>query len=302
MSKNTIEITVKDKIATTDFSEVVSLNNNYRLNFHFDEEWKSYTDRVAVVKWENGSAEQLFQGSECDMPRVDSITSEYVQIGVYSILGGKRISSSFVTLRCMAGACAKPAAKPVDSLHEQILDYLNQHESVGGGKIEGALHIGEKSYDGSEDVTITGEDLGLAEVAISGSYNDLSDKPAAVVPPVTSVNGKTGAVQITKGDVGLGMLTNNRQMPIFDDVRDGADANTLTESGFYHVRGTSSAATKNMPSSTDNGPSNNRWCILVLNQKEDNLIVQIAISERADRAMYIRNCTAGSWNSWYTIV
>ena len=182
-----IEITVKDKIASTDFCEVVSLNNNYRLRFHFDEEWNHYTDRVAVVRWEHGSAEQLFRGEECEMPMVDSISSENVQVGVYSILNGKRISSSLVTLRCMAGACAKPGAKHVDSLHEQILDYLNRHEGVGGGKTEGSLHVGSKSYNGSEDVTITGEDLGLAKVALSGSYRDLTDKPAAVNAPVTSI-------------------------------------------------------------------------------------------------------------------
>lgn len=44
----------------------------------------------------------------------------------------------------------------------------------------------------------------LSQVAKSGSYNDLSDKPTipTVNYPVTSVNGKTGAVDLNAGDVG----------------------------------------------------------------------------------------------------
>lgn len=45
---------------------------------------------------------------------------------------------------------------------------------------------------------------GLATVATSGSYNDLSDKPTIPGAPVTSVNSKTGAVVLTEDDIGAG--------------------------------------------------------------------------------------------------
>lgn len=363
-----IEISVTDKIAATEFTEVVSLNDNYRLRFHFDEEWKNYVDRVAVVSWENGSAEQLFQGEECDMPMVNSITSEVVKVGVYSILKGKRLSSSLVTLRCTAGACAKPGAKRVDSLHEQILDYLNQHEGGFAGNMEaGTLHVGSKSYDGSEDVTVSGADLGLAKVALTGNYNDLDVKPAAA--PVTSVNGHTGDVRITKYDLGLSALAlsgawedlknkpasivtsvNGKAgvvsksdlglaqvaitgswtdlkntpsfaqvalsgsyndltdkpsvtgMPFYTVVVDGADANRITEKGFYHLRGSADLPLRNVPTSANNSPSDGLWCLLIIPQIEDNVVVQIAISEKADRAISIRSRLSGSWTAWLSIV
>lgn len=46
----------------------------------------------------------------------------------------------------------------------------------------------------------------LAAVATSGSYNDLTDKPAAGA--VSSVAGRTGAVVLTKSDVGLSNVDN----------------------------------------------------------------------------------------------
>src|SRR4051794_16734624 len=58
----------------------------------------------------------------------------------------------------------------------------------------------------------------LAEVASTGSYNDLINKPAiptqytdtqaAAAAPVQSVGGKTGAVTLTRADVGLPNVTN----------------------------------------------------------------------------------------------
>jgi predicted flap endonuclease-1-like 5' DNA nuclease len=48
----------------------------------------------------------------------------------------------------------------------------------------------------------------LATVATTGSYTDLADKPTIPTVPVTSVAGKTGAVTLVKGDVGLANVDN----------------------------------------------------------------------------------------------
>jgi hypothetical protein len=48
----------------------------------------------------------------------------------------------------------------------------------------------------------------LADVALSGSYNDLTDTPTIPTVPVTSVAGKTGDVTLTKSDVGLANVDN----------------------------------------------------------------------------------------------
>ncbi len=123
-----IAISVKNKIAETDFQEVVSFNSVYRLKFDFDEEWDEYPYRVAVVMWANGVAEKLFTGTECEMPQICSLDADSVLIGVYSRYGEKRLASSFVQLRCEAGAGGFPQPKPSLSLHEQILSFLNQKD------------------------------------------------------------------------------------------------------------------------------------------------------------------------------
>ena len=56
------------------------------------------------------------------------------------------------------------------------------------------------------DVTISKFDLGLAQVALTGSYNDLADKPTFAGTAVTSVNGQTGDVTISKNDLGLAVV------------------------------------------------------------------------------------------------
>jgi hypothetical protein len=48
----------------------------------------------------------------------------------------------------------------------------------------------------------------LATVATTGSYNDLADKPTIPTVPVTSVAGRTGAITLTKSDVGLSNVDN----------------------------------------------------------------------------------------------
>ena len=272
MAQQEITIRVTGKRAETDFGDLVSFNeNSYRLKFDFDSEWNDYSQRVAVVLWAGGCAEQVFTGSACDMPAVASPDCDTALVGVYSSNGaGKRIASSFVRLRCLPGAyCEPPEASP-KSLHEQILDLLNAFDFsalgvklpagtyssvevnaygfVTGGKQiveiggEGQTQPSSSLADGGiffrkeedgytlchyEDgtltaitglgggsggavtsvngltgaVTIDKFDLGLPQVALTGSYNDLEDLPAAAA--VTSVNGLTGAVTIDKFDLGL---------------------------------------------------------------------------------------------------
>lgn len=49
----------------------------------------------------------------------------------------------------------------------------------------------------------------LARVALTGSYNDLTDTPAPTAAPVTSVNNKVGAVELDADDVGALSETGN---------------------------------------------------------------------------------------------
>ena len=272
MAQQTIAIRVKGKHAETDFFDLVSFNeNSYRLEFDFDSEWDDYSQRVAVLLWAGGCREQLFTGTSCDLPAVTSPDCDTAFVGVYSANGaGRRIASSFVRLRCLGGAYREADEEPQPSLHQQILDLLNSYDFsaltrkvtpgsysavsvnaygfVTGGKQ--IVEVGEagqtqpsasladggiffrKEEDGytlcyysggvlepvsglgggsggavtsvngqTGTVTISKYDLGLADVALTGSYNDLEDKPAPAA--VSSVNGQTGVVTISKYDLGL---------------------------------------------------------------------------------------------------
>ena len=380
MAQQTIAIRVKGKHAETDFFDLVSFNeNSYRLEFDFDSEWDDYSQRVAVLLWAGGCREQLFTGTSCDLPAVTSPDCDTAFVGVYSANGaGRRIASSFVRLRCLGGAYREADEEPQPSLHQQILDLLNAYDfsaltrkvtpgsysavsvnaygfvtggkqivEVGeagqtqpsasladggiffrkeedgytlcyysGGVLEPVSGLGGGSggavtsvngqtgtvtiskYDlGLADVALTGSyndledkpapaavssvngqtgvvtiskyDLGLADVALTGSYNDLTDKPAGGSGGVTSVNGQTGVVTISKHDLGLGLLDNERQLIMSDMVRYGANFNILDETGCYYVQGSSDLPCSNAPTSSGNTAQNCKWLLMTFSHADE---------------------------------
>jgi len=270
MAQTIIKISVKDKIATTDFEEVVSFNHNtYGLQFEFDGEWNEFEHRIAVVMWAGGCSETHFTGTECEMPAVLDADCDMALVGVYSTNGERKIASSFVRLRCLTGAHDVIVPETQPSIHEQILSFLNQFDwtvfekrvkagvyssvrvnsfgivtegwdvieigtegqeapssrLVKGGiffRLENGVYTlnyytdgglvplslgasGVKSVNGKTgEVTLGAEELGLANVAVSGSYNDLKDKPTGMGSgAVSSVNGKTGDVTLGAEELGL---------------------------------------------------------------------------------------------------
>ena len=119
---------------------------------------------------------------------------------------------------------------------------------------------------------------------------------------VTSVNGLTGAVTIDKYDIGLGKVANTNQMPLTDSIRFGANFNSLTNTGFYYVQGTSDLPCTNAPTSPSNTMSNCKWFVLVGNMNNAGTnIVQIAFSALSDTAIRMRAKVGSSWGSWVVI-
>ena len=152
-------------------------------------------------------------------------------------------------------------------------------------------------------VTISKYDLGLADVALTGSYNDLTDKPAGGSGGVTSVNGQTGVVTISKHDLGLGLLDNERQLIMSDMVRYGANFNSLDETGCYYVQGSSDLPCSNAPTSSGNTAQNCKWLLMIFSHADEgDNIVQLAISQQSDCAIRIRNYSGGSWGAWKTVI
>ena len=232
MAQQTITIRVNGKRAETDFGDLVSFNeNSYRLHFEFDSEWDSYSNRVAVVLWAGGCREKLFTGTECDMPAVSSPDCDTALVGVYSADGaGKRIASSFVRLRCLAGAYCEPEEAPQKTLHEQILDLLNEYdfsaleEKVTPGSysavdvnaygfVTGGKQIVEVGGVGQTQPSASLADGGIFFRKEEDGFTLCHYEDGSLVPitgigggeggAVSSVNGQTGAVTISKYDLGL---------------------------------------------------------------------------------------------------
>lgn len=79
---------------------------------------------------------------------------------------------------------------------------------------------------------ITSEDL--SSVALSGSYNDLTDKPIIGNSPVASVAGRTGDVVLTKSDVGLANVDNTSDLNKPVSTATQAALNTKADNGHVH--------------------------------------------------------------------
>lgn len=332
MAQQTILIRVRGKRAETDFSELVSFNeNSYRLQFDFDGEWADYSQRVAVVLWAGGCREQLFTGTSCDMPAVLSPDCDTALVGVYSADGaGGRIASSFVRLRCLAGAYCEGEESPPASLHEQILELLNKYDfsaleqKVTSGTysavdvnaygfVTGGKQIVEVGEEGQTTPSASLADGGIFIKRTAGG-DTLCYYADGVLTPVTSgggggegavtsVNGQTGDVTISKNDLGLGLLDNERQLPISSVVWYGGNFNTLDDTGCYYVEGSSDLPCYNAPTSNKNSASSCRWFLLTMSHADEgNNITQVAFSLMSDCAIRIRNYSGGSWCAWKTVI
>lgn len=302
MAQNIIKINVADKIATTQFEEVVSFNQNtYELQFTFDTEWNAFEHRIAVVMWAGGCAEAHFTGTTCDMPAITDPDCDMAFVGVYSADGDHKIASTFVRLKCLVGAHEVLVPKRQASIQEQILSFLNLFDwSVFEKKVRAGVYstvkvnpfgivtegwnlieIGEEgqaspsanlatggiffrlqngvytlnyktssglqpisfataagvtSVNGQTGaVTVGASDLGLADVALSGSYNDLTDLPTIPSGGVTSVNGQTGAVTIGASNLGLA------DVALSGSYNDLTDLPEITSGGVTSVNGQTGA-------------------------------------------------------------
>ena len=146
-------------------------------------------------------------------------------------------------------------------------------------------------------VTISKYDLGLADVALTGSYNDLKDKPPAA--GVTSVNGQTGVVTISKHDLGLGLVDNEPQLVSDSMIRWGFNFNNITKlsSGLYTAMGSDILPLSNAP----DGDTKGRWAVLILKAggEEYDYAVELAFSFTSNKVYTRRYYT--SWSAWAAI-
>lgn len=129
------------------------------------------------------------------------------------------------------------AAKPVSTATQTALD----------GKANAVHNHAQSDVTGLVDALAAKVDTeDLADVATSGSYNDLTNKPTITAPPVTSVASKTGDVTLVKGDVGLANVdnTSDANKPVSTATQSALDAKAPIASPTF--TGTVSGVTKSM--------------------------------------------------------
>ena len=286
------------------------------------------TGAVTIDKFDLGLPQVALTGSYNDLldkPAPAAVTS------VNGMTGAVTIDAFDLDLGWVDSV--KPTTSDVGKYLKATANGTAEWEEVAGGGGGGVTSVNGMTGE----VTIDKFDLGLPQVALTGSYNDLDDLPniswvngksptASDVGKylkatangtaeweevagggggsggVTSVNGLTGAVTIDKYDIGLGQVANTNQMPLGDSVRFGANFNSLTNTGFYYVQGTSDLPCTNAPTSSSNTASNCRWFVLVGNiNNAGTYITQIAFSGLSDTAIRMRNKSGSSWGSWVVI-
>lgn len=163
----TIKIEIKNKVARTvePKSFIVCGNNDYKLEFAFDEEWAEYGAKTAYFI-ANGVTlpPVVFTGNQCDVPVISNATA--LSVGVSA--GDLRTTTEAViscrkSIRCKTGAPVEPT--PV--VYDQIMQMIND------GMLKGER--GERGFQGEKgDKGDTGEGF-----RISKTYASVEEMNAA---------------------------------------------------------------------------------------------------------------------------
>lgn len=251
------------------------------------------TGTVTISKYDLGLADVALTGSYNDLtdkPPAAAVTSVNGQTGVVTIskydlgLADIALTGDFHDL---GGYNVSDAGK-----------YLRVDDDGTGVSWVSGTSGGVVSVNGQTGVvTISKYDLGLADVALTGSYNDLRDKPPAA--GVTSVNGQTGVVTISKHDLGLGLVDNEPQLVADAMNRYGFNFNNISKlpSGLYTAWGSTDLPLSNAP----DGDKTGKWAVLILKVANDyDYAIELAFSFTSNKIYTRRYYT--SWSNWTAIL
>lgn len=187
----TIAISIRDKIAIN-MSDVPYIcgNSDFLINFDFDEEWNAYDVKTArFIKDDRKYQDVVFQGNECSVPVL--YNTNKVRVGVFA--GNLHTSTPAIIsankgILCGNGSPEAPSEDVYAQIMEQMQGFLK--EETDPTVPAWAKEPQKPSYSKNE--------VGLGNVDNVKQYSATNPPPY----PVTSVNGKTGAVKLVAADVG----------------------------------------------------------------------------------------------------
>ena len=113
-----LNVSIKNKIATADDTQIVCNNSDYIVKFTFDEEWAEHDVKTMRVNYNSSFQEVVFTGDEAALPEIPNTTS--VEIGVYA--GNLKTSTPalFIAKKSIKGSNATHEA-PAEDVYNQIV-------------------------------------------------------------------------------------------------------------------------------------------------------------------------------------
>ena len=142
-----IKVTVRNKIAVGDGTEIVCGNSDYTVVFDFDAEWEAFDAKTMRVRFTNDTYKDVvFNGTSCILPIVQN--SVGVDIGVFA---GALHTTSVATFDCvksiLSGGGSPDTSEPI--IDPSITELINNKP---GEKCEGKIFnipTGETDADGN---------------------------------------------------------------------------------------------------------------------------------------------------------
>ena len=294
------------------------------------------TGVVTISKYDLGLAAVALSGSYDDLtdkPPAAAVTSVNGQTGTVTIskydlgLADVALTGSYNDLT------DKPPAAAVTSVNGQTGTVTISKYDLGLADVAltGSYNDltdkpdissgGVTSVNGQTGVvTISKYDLGLADIALTGDFHDLrgynvSDAGkylrvdddgtgvswvSGTSSGVTSVNGQTGVVTISKFDFGLGLLYSEPQLVSDEMIRYGFDFNNISNlhSGLYTAWGSSVLPLSNAP----DGNTQGIWAVLILKAggEDYDYAIELAFSFKSNKIYTRRYYT--SWSAWTALL
>lgn len=127
-----IQVKVEKKVASlvnkNDF--IVCGNNDYQIEFLFDEEWNSQPVKTARFVWNNQYQDVVFTGTVCNVPIINNAL--FISIGVYA--GELRTTTPAMIVSKKSILCNDPIhVDPPEDIYNQLVSLMELIGLIPGG-------------------------------------------------------------------------------------------------------------------------------------------------------------------------
>ena len=135
-----IKVTVRNKIAVGDGTEIVCGNSDYTVVFDFDAEWEAFDAKTMRIRFTNDTYKDVvFNGTSCILPIVQN--SVGVDIGVFAGAHTTSVATFDCVKSILSGGGSPATSEPI--IDPSIIELINNKP---GEKCEGktfSVHNGE---------------------------------------------------------------------------------------------------------------------------------------------------------------